>query len=172
MPLALSGLVDYARKCAAVWKSLIDQCGDDYFLPKTARVPSIPDEPTESITVLSEFIEFSGAGETDLVEEVLREIQIQNARMRAIPADIERNVFGKGPINTGLRDAASVYAQASAMFGFSRGLDDDLPRSVTWDDVRQGLRNMDIWDIDYPDVYAQIDKEAEKSTGPKRFAKE
>lgn len=172
MPLALARIVEYSKSCAETLQEF-HSWSNGRILSATGKTePTIPNLPEETITILSQFIEYSQPGETVLIEDLLREIQVQSGRLRDIFSDICRLdvMVTKDNIEDYLIDTAGVYARASACFNFARGLTDKLPTEVSWDNVRSALRNLRVYDTQYPGVYEQINKAAETSAGPKRFA--
>lgn len=172
-PLALSTMIEYSVQCTEVLKDLHRQCGTNPALPPSGVVtPAIPPVPQEPVSVLSEFIEFSRPADVDLIEELMRDIQVQQSRLRGTASNIANPsmMVTKRNIEEYLIDAGLIYAKASASFNFFRRRAEKLPTDITWDQVRSGLRNMFVYDTSYPDVYARIDQLAAQSTGPRRWA--
>ncbi len=169
-PLALASISEYAIACVPPLKDLHQQCKGQRLAASTIRVPSIPSVPTESITFLSDFIEYSEPGETDLIEQLLREIQVQSGRLKTMLLNIGSPnwMVTKSNIEEYLIDTAGIYARAAASFNFFRGKSDKLPTQVNWEDVKAALRNLDVHESNYSDVYDRIDRAAQTSDGPTR----
>jgi hypothetical protein len=81
-PLALSAIGEYAKQCTNVLKALHVQCGTGLALPSSSV--ALPDVPNETITLFSDFIEYSDDDEADLIEELMRDIQVQQSRLRGL----------------------------------------------------------------------------------------
>ena len=135
------------------------------------HIPTFPNVPTDTITLLSEFIEYSNAGETDLIEELLTELQIQSARLRSMVSDIPRDdvTITTENVEDYLIDTAGLHARASASFNFFRGMSENLPREITGDDVRSALGPLKVYKTSFPDVYSNVDEAAQNSDTPKRW---
>ena len=123
------------------------------------------------MTFLSESIEFSEGNDADLIEELMRDIQVQSARLRGLVSDIpDANIsVSKRNIEEYLINTAAIYAKASAGFEFFRRMSKKLPPDITWDNVASALRNMDVYPQSYASVYERIDRAALGSSGPKRW---
>lgn len=172
-PLALSIIGDYAKQCTDALKDLHHQCGNNPALPPSGVVsPAVPPVPKETVTLFSEFIEYSEGADADLIEELMRDIQVQQSRLRGVVSNIANPnmMVTKRNIEEYLIDAGSVYAKGAASFDFFRRRSKKLPAEITWDQVKSGLRIMDVDETRYPDVFARIDQLAAQSTGPKRWA--
>ena len=171
-PLALSAIGEYAKECAAALKQLRRQCGDGPGLHGgQTDLPAVPALPTEVITVFSEFIEYSEGNDADLIEELMRDIQVMQSRMRGLISDLANPEvsLSKGFIVDNMIHAGSIYAQGAAAFEFFRRMSEKLPAAVTWNDVKSALRNMEVDENRYPDTFAEIDRLSERSPGPARW---
>ncbi len=105
------------------------------YLRKGVIRPGVPAKPSEAITLLCDFIEYSEPGEAKLIVQLLNEIQIQSARLRDTDSSIGRDdkMITKGNIENYLIDTASIYAIASAGLDFFRERTGKLPAEVTWE---------------------------------------
>jgi hypothetical protein len=66
--------------------------------------------------------------------------------------------------------AGELHAKGAASFDFFRRRSQRLPPDISWDEVRAALRYMDVYEDNYPEVFARIEQHAANSTGPKRWA--
>jgi hypothetical protein len=170
LPLALAQVSDYAERSARALDSLVKNCIDEFLPPMAASENIIQRLPSETLRTLSEFIEYSDAVETSLIEETVAWIQIQDSRLRGLLDDnrdpSEPRLTLKTEIQGRIIDAASIYAGASAGFEYARRRQEQLPPTISWDAVRRALRNMRFYDDEYPELHAIL-KEREKHTkGP------
>jgi hypothetical protein len=123
-PLALATIIEYAKTSASPLRELHGKCrGEHGVLPREGVIrPGIPATPSEAITLLCDFIEYSEPGEAKLIVQLMNEIQIQSARLRDTDSSIGRDdkMITKGNIENYLIDTASIYAIASAGLDFFR----------------------------------------------------
>jgi hypothetical protein len=170
LPLDLSSVLEYTHRTTAGLRVLLEQV-DDGLLPRRGiRIPNFPSVPADTIQSLAEFIEYSDALDPHLIETLISRIQIQESRVRSMTANLseersdeyisEHTLIGR------IIDAAAVYARGSVAFDYARRRSDDLPLDVDWEAVRSALRNMRIWQDDFPKVYETIDRFSESSAGP------
>ena len=172
-PLALATIFEYAKSSAASLRELHGKCrGEHGVLPTTGVTrPSVPTMPSEAITLLSDFIEYSDAGEAGLIVQLLSEMQIQSARLNDTVSTIGRDdkMITKRNIENYLQDTATIYALATAGFDFFRERSGRLPTEVTWDDVKKALRQMDFYETSFRELYETINTYAKESIGPRRW---
>jgi hypothetical protein len=171
-PLALASLVEYAIPCAEGLKDLHCQCRDGVLPQDNVKRPDFPSVPSEGITLLSEFIEYAEPGQADLIEELLRAIQVQVARLRSLLGGIGKStvLIRKENIDEYLINTACIYAMAGAAFDYFRRKSDELPKSVSWENVKSALRNVEVSENRYPETYGLIDRLAlQNPNGPPRW---
>jgi len=141
-------------------------------VPRSVAPPPIfPDTPPDTITFLSDFIEFSEAGSTELIEQLLREIQVQSARLRSTVAAISRGnpIVSKANLEEYLKDTAGIHAMAGAAFDYFRQRSISLPREITWDRIKESLRPLNLHEENFPDLYSGIHRDEQNGISPNRW---
>jgi hypothetical protein len=170
LPLSLSAISDYAERTTRALHDLLNQCVDEALPRHGVRVTPFPDVPSDTVQTLLEFIEYSDTLNVQLFEYLLSRIQVLSARMRDLLSDINvengERVIMSNWIEANIIHAASVYAGAARAYDYARRRNNELPNDVSWDNVRQALRNMRLYDDDVPRIYETIDRLAQQSDGP------
>jgi hypothetical protein len=170
LPLSLSAISDYAQHTTRALHNLLNQCVDEALPRNGVQVTPFPDVPSDTVETLVEFIEYSDTLNVQLFENLLSRIQVLSARMRDLLSDINVEngvqVITSNWIETNIIHAASVYAGAAQAYDYARRRSNELPNDVSWDNVRQALRNMRLYDDDVPRIYETIDRLAQQSGGP------
>jgi hypothetical protein len=170
LPLSLSAISEYGEQVTQAFHNLLGQCVEGSLPHIGVQVPPFPEAPSSTIEALAEFIEYSDTLNIQLFENLLSRIQVLSARTRALLSDIANandvQIITSYWIETNMIQAASVYAGAARAYDYGRRRSNDLPTDVSWDGVRQALRNMRMYDDDIPRVYEIIDRLAQQSDGP------
>ncbi|MBY5760931.1 hypothetical protein HFO07_30525 [Rhizobium leguminosarum] len=147
LPLALSGICQYAIACSAELRTLMNQCRDNR-LPSNAAIPTFPDLPPGAIESLKEFIEYSSEQDRKFVAALVSKIQVQMARLQGMRSDHPRGTMVlRANIEDHILDAAEIYGRASALFNFARGDSDEMPTQLNAVDVYPALSAFGIWDM-------------------------
>jgi len=126
--------------------------------------------PSETLKSLADFIEYTDTTSVEVIESTVAWIQILDARMRSIVQDNNdpsgTHVVVRAGIEGRIIDAATIYAGAASAFDYARRRRADLPATLLWDAVLGALRNMRIWDHEYPRLYQIIEGRQSNSSGP------
>jgi hypothetical protein len=170
LPLALSQVVDYARRSARFLEQLVAQCQNNV-LPCNVAPQSFPEKtPDETLELLSQFIEYSDTLDVSLLETTVAWIQIHDARVRTL---IQENhdpnsitIVRQEQLEASIIDAASIYAGGAAFFEYARRRAHRPPTDITWENVFNALGNMQFWDQQYPGLYRIIEGRKKQSSGP------
>jgi hypothetical protein len=151
LPLALAQVIHYAEGSAHALDELVRECSDRTLPPMTAPESLVQPLPSETLKTLADFIEYSDVMDVRIVEDTVAWIQIHDSRLRSL---VERNRDPSGlqlvfrpEIRSREIDAAYIYAGAAAVFDYARRRQEQLPRTVSWEAVRNVLiSNMQLWD--------------------------
>lgn len=170
LPLALSKISEYAEDSADALNRLVDQCQNET-LPKHTPFADLPVElPSDTLEILTDLIEYSDDLNVSVLEATVAWIQIHDARVRGMMRDNDDpnalNMVRRIQLEGSIIDAASIYAAAGTYYDFGRQLTANPPNTVTWDNVRNALRNMRFWDQDHPRIYKIIEGREKDSAGP------
>jgi hypothetical protein len=170
-PLAMAAIVEYAIECSDVLKRLYAQCQGQALPQKGITVPTLPPLPSDTIERLAELVEYSRVGETDLIEDMLSDIQVQRARLRGTLRDVgnPNKTITRANIESYIIDTGQIYARAAASLDFFRRTSATLREQIDWNDVRRALNNLDFYDTSYPSVYAAINLFEGKGISTQRF---
>jgi hypothetical protein len=89
-PLAMAAIVEYADESAEPLKSLYRVCShaSSDVVPVNAKPIKPPVLPSDTTSFLAQFIEYSDFGETNIVEDILCETQVQSGRLRRINLEL------------------------------------------------------------------------------------
>lgn len=161
LPLALAKITEYAARSARNLDRLVEVCVGRELPPNSAQESLITPLPSETLKALTEFIEYSDEIDISIAELTVGLIQIHDARIRDL-IDANRDQTGqrgvaKESIMGCVIDAASIYAAASAMFGYARQFQNHLPTTVSWEYVNELILFMPL-DQDYEPLINQRQK--------------
>jgi hypothetical protein len=170
LPLALSQVVAYAERSTRALDELVSQCEGEV-LPSGAAPESLAEPlPSETLTALADFIEYSDAVNVAVLEATVAWIQIHDSRLRSLVQDnhdpSQNHIVVRTEIEGRIIDAASVYAGAGSFFDYARRRSQKVPSVLTWDVVTRALRNMRLWDEEHPRLYEIISRREAISAGP------
>jgi hypothetical protein len=84
LPIALSQVNGYAEKPAKALSALVEKCEGDELPVGSAKDSLIEPLPPETLKILADFIEFTDAGNLEVLESTLARIQIHDARLRGL----------------------------------------------------------------------------------------
>lgn len=129
-----------------------------------------PTVPSEAISAISEFIEYSDETDIELLEKMLSNIQVLNARLRGLVEGSRhrrsRSVGTRHNIEEYILDCAQVYAAASAAFDYARKKSSELPKTIGWPEIKSALNNMGLWEHELPQVHQTIRRRSEQGLVP------
>lgn len=170
LPLALAQIVTYAQRSGLVLNQLIAQCQGDVLPVGTTPQNLAEPLPSENLQLLAEFIEYADDLDVGLIETTVAWIQIHDSRVRTIVNNshdpTKTSTVLRHNLEGSILDAAAIYAAAGAAFEYSRRRTNILPRTVSWNDVRNALGLMRVWDHENPRLYQLIDGREQRSAGP------
>lgn len=136
-------------------------------------IPNFPSLPSDTVPSLSEFIEYSNEGDIILVEDLLSGMQVQSARILSLVSELEAradgdhvHVLSVSNIEEYIIGTGKIYARASAAFGYARREESELPKEISWDQVRSGLWLMGLDSDDFPRLYETIKRREQRSSKP------
>ena len=88
--------------------------------------------------------------------------------MRSMHADllVRQDVEGHGIINAQnideyITNSLEIYARASQLFDFARRKTDNAPDDLKFEDMRTAARICEIWEYEFPDLYALLGRRFE-----------
>ncbi|MDK4730344.1 hypothetical protein [Rhizobium phaseoli] len=146
LPLALSGICQYAIDCSAQLRTLGNQCRGGR-LPSDVTIAAFPDLPSGAIATLKEFIEYSSQQDRQFVSQMVSKIQVQTARLQGMRSDRPRGtIVLRINIDDHILDAAEIYGRATALFEYARRDTDCMPHALRAQDVYPALSVFGIWD--------------------------
>src|SRR6267378_744866 len=161
LPLALSQVIAYAERSARTLNELVGKCEGETLPTGVATDRLVEPLPSETLKSLADFIEYTDTTSVEVIESTVAWIQILDARMRSIVQDNNdpsgTHVVVRAGIEGRIIDAATIYAGAASAFDYARRRRADLPATLLWDAVLGALRNMRIWDHEYPRLYQIIE---------------
>jgi hypothetical protein len=147
-PLSLSAVCDYATACVRELekgRAVLDAELDAAPRPPVDLVaPPLPADLTPGFVGI---IETSPEPEGEALSTLLRELQVQHARIASHCAvargEGRRNaILLRHNFDSGVCDAAVIHARASALFDFARGETTGLPGPLSGDNLLLSLRIM------------------------------
>jgi len=169
LPLALAQINAYSEQSAKSLCKLAEGCIGEALPFASAPQDLAKPLPTETLKTLADFIEYSDALDVGVIESMVATIQIHDSRIRGMVADNHESpdhLILKIEIEGRVIDAACIYAGADSAFDYARRRESFLPDSVSWEAVRSALRNMRLWDEQYPELYQAIARRELHSAGP------
>jgi hypothetical protein len=120
LPLALSELTDYARRCFNLLITYVPADRSTPALPAKLDVPSVP---TDVINTIQACVRYAEPRITLQIAALLSKVQVQQSRLRALISEAvssdEKIIFRHEGIGA-LVDAADVFAKASALYEYGR----------------------------------------------------
>jgi hypothetical protein len=169
LPLALSEICKYAEKTAEGLVDLYRACANGVLVHTGISAPTFPSMPGDVIKSLSEFIEYSDEIDVQILVDAVRKLQIVQARINGLSSKLKdaSDVSSQHWIETLIIDCSILYARTAAAFDFSRGEKSELPREIGWDNVRSSLKNMSLWDFEFPSIHAHVTLLENAGSNPK-----
>ena len=167
MPNALSALCEYANESIIVLiglRAAIVAGETGRRASDEVRAVTVPIIPHNALSTLKECIEFSYEEPAGKIAHLIRELQIQNSRLRTLISDCQRvegsRIVVTAPIHadSGIFDAANIYALAENLFEFARSETESAPNDVNVQDVKRALFLLSIDDSSFPEVHTLVDK--------------
>lgn len=170
LPLALSAVTDYAERSARALDGLLPKCVDGA-LPKGLASKDLAQPlPSDALRALADFIEYSDDVDVSILEATVAWVQIHDSRIRGLVKDNHDPLGSTLVLAVGIEgsiiDSASIYGGASRVYDYARRRSDQIPNSLSWDEVIGALQNLRFWDGQYPRLYAIIAGRAGNSNGP------
>lgn len=170
LPLALAQISGYAERSARALNELLGKCTGETLPHRTAPETLVQSPPTETLKTLADFIEYSDTLDVRVLEATAAWIQIHDSRVRGLFDDNRSagsgHVIVRSEIEGHIIDAASIYAGAASAFDYARRREETLPTELSWDDVRSALRNMRVWEDEYPRVHEALKRREGVAKGP------
>jgi hypothetical protein len=160
LPLALSELCDYAARCAEISAGLLAQPNSSPVRALGLIIPSLPDG---LVSALTDLIEASEPDHAKPLIALVRQVQIQHARMRDMQRRagsqtgsllLRANVVGR------VIDSAEVYARCESLFAYARGEATAPAAPIKADDVKRALFPMPTGLADTSELESEIDRYA------------
>lgn len=163
MPLTLSAVMEYARGCGQALRRLYLATPGEAARAEQMEAFELPPVPGNKIAALVEIIE---AGEPEVgraIASLLRNLQVQDGRLRSTKADIldphghTQSVI-KLVLEDYIIDAADVYARCEGMLGYAREEADTVGGDPSAADLRRALTLMGFHGGAFDRVKATIDR--------------
>lgn len=139
LPLALSGLSDYAFQTAQTLKEFYSNLEGRHLRPDYEG-PSFPSPPAEAIANLSAIVECApNANAAETISDLLGEIQVANSRLRRLHIRSERYGLFQSNIDGYVIDIADIHARISNMFDYARRESETIPAKPDLESVLSAL---------------------------------
>lgn len=148
LPHTLSGLMEYYRASAAIYKTLWDNGGT---APNPLREPELPVELKE---VFKDCIRFAEPAIGERLSSILVKLQVHGARLRdaLIPVDGEMvRRLDRASLISYLYRLGQLHALTGQLFSFARGEAEFEDHKLGWDDLSNSFG---ILDIEVEDIVA------------------
>lgn len=140
LPLALSELSDYAKKCAELNATLTSKQTNGMVQTNGVQFPSLP---VGLVADLTDLIEASDENHGRPLIDLIRRVQIQHARALSIQDRATgHNLVSVTTVNNlkaGVLDAAEIFARCSALFEYARGEATTPAEPITFKNVRDAM---------------------------------
>lgn len=170
LPLALAQVSDYAERSVDTLKNLVQQCRGEALPNGVVSRGLMQPLPKDTLETLAEFIEYADGVNVRVLESTVALIQIYDSRLRGIYRDnydpSGDHVVVRTELEGRIIDAAAIYAGAAAHYPYARRHVSALPDSLSWEAVRGALRNMRLWDDEYPRLYQIVARRETRASGP------
>lgn len=163
LPVTLAKITDYGFSALRWLESAVSGERFDW-QAKRAAAPRLPEE---ILTLAAEFIEYADAHDTGLMQDVLSRMQLLNSRVEGL-AIHDGHEPSAIRVDALALDAALISAGAARLFRFARRAEAEMPRQISWDDVKGALALAAIDEEDAPELYARIETRAARSADPFR----
>jgi hypothetical protein len=161
LQLALSNATQYANDALTLLKAYLDAVvsgGDTEALANEPR----PTLPEAAILAFETMIEATDDEKfSALIADAVSQMQVMNSRLRGIHSDA--GVLGARNVHAYLLNAARIYGFCSAAFPFARREIEDPPQSIDWQSARTGLRLRGMYEEEYAELHAFVQRAAERS---------
>jgi hypothetical protein len=163
MPLTLSALMEYARGCGGALRALYLSTRSNSVGRAQLEEMTIPPIPTASIPALAEMIEASPDEVVAGIAALLRQLQVQDGRLRSLKSDVldplnpRRNIT-KLELEDYILDAADIYARCEGMLDYAREEADAVSGEPGAADQKRALWLMSYFEPSFDRVKATIDR--------------
>jgi hypothetical protein len=168
LPLALSALSDYARRCAVALKAIYAQRDDESIL-KQINLPEFPSLPGAIIEDLRVMIEFGDDALYDVLATLLEELQVQTARLNDLWGELrtpgERSTTVSNIVDY-ILDTAFIYARAAALFDFARRKSEAIPGDPSYEQIMSALNQTGFLDEEFDRIREAAGRQFGARLGP------
>ena len=166
LPLALSGMVDYAEEAANALESLRSTIVGRRVHGHAGLTFEVPRIDSSIIDRLATTIESASELVSDRIALIISEIQVLDSRLKDV-ADRLRPESSSILVSYNLDDytvnAATIYARCSELFAYARRETDDAPAVFpTADSLRTALRLLGFDETTHEDVFKMAIARAER----------
>jgi len=167
LPLALSGIVDYARNCTDRLLLAYKNRQDNAITKVEWHAPVVPSGAIADLRTMVEASETPAEGR--LVARILWRLQIQASRLRSLSIDLnptsDSTIVTANSIEQFLVDTIEICALASAMFPFARGETEYPPIQ---DPDLSNMFNAQMALGIHDGLYPKVDQRLERQYGEKK----
>lgn len=161
MPLTLSALMEYARGCGQALRRLYLAAHGNAARAAQMGTFDLPPVPGEKIVALAEIIEAGDREVGKAIAALLRNLQVQDARLRSTKAEILDPQSNTRSVSTlalddYIIDAADLYARCEGMLGYAREKAETVGGEPSAADLRRALTLMGFHEPAFDRVKATI----------------
>ncbi len=162
LPLALTELADYAANCAEIEMRLLAEMSNSEIIYVAGLM--FPPLPIGLVAWMTEMIEVSEPTHGRPLITLVRQVQINHARVRALQTEASES--GKGILFRNnlvgrVIDAAEIYARCGKLITYTRGMAEAPAAEITSDDVKQALFIMPVIRRDTAHLEREVDLRSE-----------
>lgn len=164
LQLTLSTVSHYGSDSIVFLKRLRDAVSVDGAIPTLADAPR-PILPEPAVLALEAVIEATDSDSfAGFLADLISEMQVLNSRLSGLPDQARE--LGIGNLDSYLMNAAKVYAFASGSFPYARRETEEPPTRLDWADVVSALRLQHMYQENYHDLFAFIERAAARDVAP------
>lgn len=163
MPLTLSGVMEYARNCGRALRLLYLATPGNAARAEQLRDFELPGVPADKIEALAQIIEAGEPHVGKALALLLKQLQIQDGRLRSTKADIldphshTQSVL-KQVLDSYIIDAADLYARCEGMLDYARGESEEVGGEPTAAELKRALTLMGFHEAAFDRVKATIER--------------
>lgn len=160
LPLTLSSLSEYARRCSAYLKDILaTRNGEAIPLQSTPTPP--PLLPITVIEELRSMIEYSDEPIRGALVRLVSKIQEQTARLTVLANRLRKRPNSEELVTVSnieeyMLDAAEIYARCAALFSFARAQSEEVPGDPSIADIRSALNQTSLWQENFARLHERV----------------
>lgn len=155
LPLTLNNLCEYASRCGAALKKMLDHQLDEK-IPNDIEIPDLPTLPKDVIDELRNVVEFGDEQISKAAATLIREIHYKTAGLKNLWQEYRAPGHHVTPVSNvegQVLDMALIYARGIALFDYARGETEDVPGDPRQHDVVAALNQIGFLKAEYQRIH-------------------